>query len=51
MIAVPPCLYYSLTPGKPLNGVQIAVKGNIYLAGTKTSISSRVVEKLCPEEN
>lgn len=28
----------------------IAVKGNIYLAGTKTLISSRTMEELCSEK-
>ena len=51
MIAVPSYPYYSPTPGKSLDGVQIVVKGNIYLAGIKTSISSRVMEELCPEKN
>ena len=51
MIAVPSCLHCSPTPGKPLDGAQIVVKVIYIFAGTKTSISSCVMEELCPEKN
>ncbi|OCL07695.1 amidase signature enzyme [Glonium stellatum] len=51
MIAVPSRLYYTRTSSKPLDGVRLAVKDNVDLAGTKTSMSSRAMEELYPEKD
>ncbi|KAJ4017872.1 hypothetical protein NW766_003943 [Fusarium irregulare] len=39
-IAVPSRLYFSRTPEKPLNGLRVAIKDNIDVAGAKTFASS-----------
>jgi Asp-tRNA(Asn)/Glu-tRNA(Gln) amidotransferase A subunit family amidase len=45
-VAVPSRLYYPPKPDKPLNGLRVAIKDNIDIAGVKTFASSRAYGEL-----
>jgi Asp-tRNA(Asn)/Glu-tRNA(Gln) amidotransferase A subunit family amidase len=45
-VALPSRLYYPPKSGKPLNGLRVAIKDNIDIAGVKTFASSRAYGEL-----
>lgn len=45
-VAVPSRLYYPVSENRPLNGLRIAVKDNIHLAGVVTGAGSKANAKL-----
>lgn len=50
-VAIPSRLYYPKSTTKPLNGLRIAIKDNVHLAGVATTAGSKAFAKLYPKQH